>query len=130
MEQVLEHTQNPVDTLISVKAYCKPDTILRITVPNVARYGYNDKLWVGFPFNGRTIHIMSPFEHLQGFNPKSLEIILNRAGLVRDNSIRNLLTKPLYSLRYLTGRILPSVGPTVAVVHFNNDQSKVSSVAT
>ena len=125
LEQVLEHTQCPLEILTSLRAYCRPQTILRVAVPNIARYRGNGDMWSGFPFNGK-IHIMSPYEHLQGFNPVSLRVVLARAGLTTDCGVVLWVTNPVFLIRSLAGYLFSPLQQTLAFVRFIEDHGRVS----
>lgn len=121
LEQVLEHTQKPIEILKSLQAFCHSHTVLRISVPNVGPLKTRKDIWDDFPFNGKSMHIMSPYEHLQGFSPFSFTTALKMSGLVRKSCWRSLTTHPVYELRHLVGRLLPSVQQTLAIVRFRNE---------
>lgn len=69
---VIEHLENPIDTIKSVKRVLKEDGILVIAVPNTDSLGfkYGQNFW---------FHLDSP-RHLMLFNKKSLKYLLNNAG--------------------------------------------------
>ena len=96
LEQVLEHILDPVSDLRALKHYCHADTVLRISVPDVARLG--KRLWDGFPFNGRTMHVLSPYEHLHGFRQSSLQAMMKAVGLEPCADWRLTLCLPRYAL--------------------------------
>jgi hypothetical protein len=97
LEQVLEHIPDPVRDLNALKQHCHAYTVLRITVPDVARLG--KRLWDGFPFNGITMHILSPYEHLHGFRQLSFQALLKAAGLEPCADWRLALCLPRYALK-------------------------------
>lgn len=70
-----------------------------------------------FPFDGEHVHILSPFEHLQGVTPRSLRAQLHRVGLIDDLSLATWLTHPAHLVRGLLGRRLPRLATTAALVH-------------
>ena len=116
LEQVLEHVPNPLETLLGLKRFCNPDTILRISVPDVERQA--DKLWQGFPFDGKTMHLLSPYEHLHGFRRSSLMSLLREAGLYECSSWRLRLGLTRYALeRCSTGMGFP-FGRTTTLARF------------
>lgn len=94
LEQVLEHVPDPASSLCGLREYCHDNTVLRISVPDVARLGA--ALWQGFPFDGRVMHMLSPFEHLHGFQRSSLFALLDRAGLQACSGFRLFRTCPRY----------------------------------
>ena len=97
LEQVLEHIPDPVRDLRALKQYCHAGPVLRISVPDVARLG--KRLWDGFPFNGRTMHVLSPYEHLHGFRQSSLQALLKTVGLEPCADWRLPLCLPRYALQ-------------------------------
>lgn len=117
LDQVLEHTQQPLDALCALKRLCSDRTLVRITVPDVLRHRGKADMWEGFPFSGR-MHIMSPYEHLQGFNPVSLRLLLAQAGLKEVRGWSIVLGWPLDQLRRLAGTIVPAARRTHALARF------------
>jgi hypothetical protein len=79
IEQVLEHLTDPVGEMRRLKEFCTKNTVIRITVPNFSKFATKQDPWVDFPYAGR-MHILSPYEHLQGFSARSLQTVLLRAG--------------------------------------------------
>lgn len=118
MEQVLEHTQDPLSVMRSLRRFSYPHTIIRISVPNLTRPGTKGD-WENFPFDGKTVHIMAPYEHLQGFTPSSLWKAIKLAGLSHYGGWRFWTTHPVYSIRRIVGRLLPLVRQTRAFVRFS-----------
>lgn len=86
VEQVLEHVPDPLALLQSIKRLCQAHTIVRITVPNIARPPEGSTIWRDWPFDGRRTHTMAPFEHLHGFTPRSVELLAVRAGFAPMSS--------------------------------------------
>lgn len=117
--QVLEHTQNPLAILQGLKVFCYDYSMIHITVPNIDRYA--KKLWTGFPFDGRCMHILSPYEHLQGFNPDSLNHLLMSAGMKRINHVKVWYTHSEYALRLVFGKFIPRFRKTMALAKFSDD---------
>lgn len=115
LEQVLEHVQEPLEVLNGLASYLKPDSLLRITVPDISRIS-PDLLLRDFPFDGQRMHILSPYEHLHGFNPVSLRRLLARAGLRAEFGIRAWRTHPVQTVRMLSGPWLPRLATTHALV--------------
>ena len=96
LEQVLEHVPDPAATLRDLRRYCHQRSVLRISVPDVQRLG--PKLWRGFPFDGKSVHILSPYEHLHGFRRSSLLALLRGIGMHPCADWRLLFCLPRYSL--------------------------------
>jgi hypothetical protein len=112
LEQVLEHVPEPFETLTTVKAYCGTHTLIRITVPNILRDPSGARIWETWPFDGKTPHVLAPFEHLHGFTPASLRHLCVRAGYRPVPAVRILQTHPLNLLRQWVGFAWPSLGTT------------------
>lgn len=119
LEQVLEHIPDPVSDLRALKQYCHADTVLRISVPDVARLG--KKLWDGFPFNGRTMHALSPYEHLHGFRQSSLQALLKKVGLEPCADWRLLFSLPRYALERWAITLGSPFGRTTVLARFRRN---------
>lgn len=116
LEQVLEHIPDPLAALASIRKFCSSDTVLRITVPNILRCPEGAALWDEWPFNGHRPHTMAPFEHLHGFTPSSLYVLLDRSGFRHLPALDLAVQYPGLVLRNLAGRFLPQLGQTLALV--------------
>jgi 2-polyprenyl-3-methyl-5-hydroxy-6-metoxy-1,4-benzoquinol methylase len=117
LEQVLEHVPDPMEILQIILAFCTADTVLRIRVPNILRPPEGTKVWVDWPYDGKRVHAMAPFEHLHGFTPDSLRCLLERSGF-RFLAARTLLGNyPATVLRQFIGRWVPRVAQTLALVN-------------
>lgn len=117
LEQVLEHVPDPKAELRALKPFCHPDTVLRISVPDVERLG--DKLWQGFPFDGKAMHILSPYEHLHGFKRSSLKALLREAGLRECTDWRLAFNLPCYALERYAIKLGFPFGRTTTLVRFD-----------
>lgn len=107
LEQVLEHVPDPVQILQIILAFCKANTVLRIRVPNILRPPEGTKVWADWPYDGKRVHAMAPFEHLHGFTPDSLRCLLERSGF-RFLSANTLLGNyPATLLRQFIGQWVP-----------------------
>lgn len=112
LEQVLEHTSDPLATLNEIKDYCTHGTVVRVTVPNVLRAPEGKNLWANWPFDGKSPHVLAPFEHLHGFTPRSLSILVRRAGFVPIPASQLIHHHPILAVRRLLSTVMPSVGAT------------------
>ena len=112
LEQVLEHISDPFMALNELRSYCKKNTIIRVTVPNLLRNPDKFKVWETWPFDGKSVHFLAPFEHLHGFTPRSLDKLLSRANYKRINSIYELRNEPLNYLRSLAANFIPIADST------------------
>lgn len=125
LEQVLEHTQEPYEILKGLVPFLKYDSVVRITTPNL-RLSKHKNLWKDFPFSGASMHLLSPYEHLQGFNGRSLKMLLNRANLSQVNSVKAWKTHPALMTRYFFGKVFPGIATTFALVSLSSDSKYLS----
>lgn len=88
MDQVLEHVNDPVQTLKDVSKILKKDGILILSIPNAN--GWGAKL-----FGKRWINWHAPY-HLNFFTKRSLNIIAEEAGLKIDRTITITSSEWLY----------------------------------
>ncbi len=116
LEQVLEHLPDPVSSLRGLREYCHDQTVLRISVPDVARLG--TALWRGYPFDGKAMHMLSPFEHLHGFQRSSLLALIDRAGLRPCSGLRLLRSCPRYVAERAAIALGSPYGRTTALAQF------------
>jgi len=116
LEQVLEHVPAPLETLEQIKTYSSPDTILRISVPNILRTPEGASIWEEWPYDGKRVHAMAPFEHLHGFTPDSLLHVVRRAGFEPVGATRLIWRYPASVLRSWAGRWIPVLGQTFLIV--------------
>ena len=72
MFHVLEHVENPLETLAAVRRILKPEGKLLVEVPNAGS-------WYAGLFGGDWFHLDVP-RHLYHFSPSSLRLMLQRAG--------------------------------------------------
>lgn len=98
LEQVLEHIPDPIIFMKSIKKYMNSNSILRISVPNLEIYD-NKKLWDEWPYNYKNIHIMSPYEHLHGFNQDSLLKLVSVSGYKPISTKKMIKYSLLFTLR-------------------------------
>ena len=112
IEQVLEHLSDPVGEMRRLKEFCTKNTVIRITVPNFSKFAAKQDPWVDFPYAGR-MHILSPYEHLQGFSARSLQMVLLRAGY-KEISLARLIQARAGRViaRRLAGTCSPSLKET------------------
>lgn len=118
LEQVLEHVPHPVETLRELRRIGAQNCIIRISVPDV-HSGTAPGFWDSFPYDGRQ-HILSPYEHLQGFNYASLHQAIARAG-IKEIDIFSLLRADLrHGSRRFLASIIPSLKSTTLFGRFAN----------
>lgn len=116
LEQVLEHVPDPEETLRTITAFCTPDTVLRIRVPNILRPPEGSRVWADWPYDGKRVHAMAPFEHLHGFTPDSLRKILAGAGFMPLAKLNMAWCYPLESARWWLGKWIPRLDQTFLIV--------------
>ncbi|WP_375571403.1 class I SAM-dependent methyltransferase [Ahrensia marina] len=115
VEQVLEHLSRPFDVLTGLKKLINPHGLIIVRVPNVAKEEILRPIWETWPFDGTSPHVMAPFEHIQGYTPRSLEALVNRAGFEALPLFKLALYMPKHVLHRLASHIHPSVGQTQIV---------------
>lgn len=116
LEQVLEHVPDPLGSLLAIRELCHSHTVLRIAVPNLLRADEGPQLWSEWPFNGRSPHFLAPFEHLHGFTPRSLDLLLARAGFKSARPGAEWLWNPRNRVRSMVALMLPGLGSTLRYV--------------
>jgi hypothetical protein len=98
--------------LESVGRLCQPHTVVRITVPNINRPAEGAALWRDWPFDGRRMHTMAPFEHLHGFTPRSVELLAVRAGFSPMSGWSLWPDYGVYAARRIFGALATIAGQT------------------
>ena len=116
LEQVLEHIQHPAEALRRLRKYCHEHTILRITVPNILRAPERGALWETWPFNGEKPHTLAPFEHLHGFTPRSLRVLVERSGFMQVPLPMLLSGHAELTVRQFFGALIPRLGKTMVLI--------------
>lgn len=116
LEQVLEHVPAPVDVLNSLRPFAHPDTVVRLSVPDVDRH--SKEMCSDFPFNGQRMHILSPFEHLNGFCACSFGRMLDRAGMETIGIREAIHASPTHAVKHLLKSIGLPWSRTTALVRF------------
>ena len=116
LEQVLEHVPDPLKTLIDLHKFCNSRTVIRVAVPNILRAPEGKHIWTTWPYDGKSPHILAPFEHLHGFTPNSLDHLLKRAGLKNITLIAEAKCTRVNLIRRMIGRVLPTMNSTLRYV--------------
>lgn len=116
LEQVLEHVPCPSDTLTLLRRHCHAGTVLRITVPNAWREAQAGPLWDRWPWDGRSVHVLAPFEHLHGFSSQSLDALLQRCGYRPAPARGAWRHYPANEVRRRLGATWPALSSTLRVV--------------
>lgn len=120
LEQVLEHVPDPVGLMRRIRTHATPETILRISVPDVARHAGD--LAADFPFDGERMHILSPFEHLSGFCQASFLKMLERSGLAPLSVGETAICCPSYSVKRLMAGVGLPWGRTAVLARYTCTQ--------
>lgn len=118
LEQVLEHVPHPIETLRGLRNLAAPGGIIRMSVPDV-RGGYDPSFWEAFPYGGRK-HILSPYEHLQGFNQMSLREAMGRADLEEIGWTRLLCADFRLGARRMLAPFAPYLRSTTLFARFSD----------
>lgn len=124
LEQVLEHVPDPFKTLTQLRGHCNSCTVIRITVPNILRDPDGLKIWSTWPFDGRAVHLLSPFEHLHAFTPSSLDQLLMRAGYRNINYLNEINNASINFIRRYIGKIRPTLNSTLRYVQLSHDYTE------
>ncbi len=78
MDQVMEHVQNPVEVLQGISQVLKPGGMAILSVPNACGWGARI-------FGRRWINWHAPY-HMQFYSTRSMQIVLEKVGLVLDRT--------------------------------------------
>ena len=118
LEQVLEHIVNPEYVLKELIKVSKSNSIFRIRVPNINRSREGKNFYKEWPYNGKNMHTLSPYEHIHGFTQKSLFKLCKNAGLTINWKFI-LFNKPFLFIRILLGTFIKPL--SVTEIYFRND---------
>jgi hypothetical protein len=116
LEQVLEHVPDPLKTLSELHEFCDSHTVIRVAVPNILRAPEGKQIWTTWPYDGKSPHILAPFEHLHGFTPNSLDHLLLRAGFKNITLKSEAKCTRINLIRRIIGRALPRLNSTLRYV--------------
>jgi len=121
VNQVLEHVKNLDKTLDEIKMFCKKETIIKISVPNVLRprEKYIKKFYTEWPYNNKSLHTMSPYEHLHGFTAKSLKKLFLRKNFSIKHSFKILFFFNHFYIRQYLNNLIPVLSTTEMIFKFN-----------
>ena len=86
-EQVLEHVGDPVAVLETFRRLSGLSAAIRIAVPNTSILLRSGEGLQSFPFDGERPHLLSPYEHLHGFTPRSFNWMIRSVGLRKSLSV-------------------------------------------
>lgn len=83
VEEVLEHIAEPLETLSYLKQSLKPEGVIKITVPNGCDIKKRLRImdWTAPKYSRRSLNAVSPLEHINCFNRRSLIRMADSAGL-------------------------------------------------
>ena len=117
LDNVLEHLPNPESKLLELKKYCSKDTLIYINVPNLLRAHEGKNIWKNWPYRKKSmVHTMAPFEHLSGFTPKSLEILLYKCKFFEVSNLVNLIFSPNLFFKKIILNLFNLGGSTIKIV--------------
>ena len=108
----MKHVKDPYDLLLGIFDLMKKNSILILTVPNINRAKEGDKIWIEWPYNGKNAHTLAPYQHLHGFNQRSLQKLIKRSGFKNMITKELLLSDPLHFMRLCIGVMLPRLSTT------------------
>jgi SAM-dependent methyltransferase len=113
LNQVLEHAKDPLKLMKHLKIFCKKNTLIYVSVPNLNRTKEGKSLISEWPSNARlNHHTMAPFQHLHGFNTLSLLKLIKSAGFKIDFNPRLIIYFSNYLLRVYLGLIFKKISTT------------------
>jgi hypothetical protein len=115
LNQVLEHVSRPLEVLKGLAGFSHKNTLVYIAVPNINKGQIKKNLWLDWPYKNGQTHIMSPFEHLNGFSPKSLEKAINLAGFRPLSFFKYLVFSPRFAIINILYK-LGGIGGTTRVL--------------
>lgn len=92
-EQVIEHVPEPVETIKHLMTSLKPGGLLKISVPNAKNVKSILKSidWNAAIDSDRSLKVISPLEHINGFTRKSILKLAQECGLELAPEVRKLL---------------------------------------
>ena len=102
LRDVVEHLPNPYDILVEIKRLLSPEGILLIVTPNEDGLPSQLRLRLGAKRN--KVATVPPPHHLHGFTPRTLRLILGRAGF----DIAQIETTTPVDPRYVTSNNMRS----------------------
>jgi len=113
INQVLEHLKSPLDALNTIHSICHDKTMVYVSVPNINRSKEKDRLFNSWPYDEKFgHHTLSPFQHLQGFNTKSLILLMSNADFEVSKSIKTALNMNINFIRIFFGLFLKKISTT------------------
>ena len=117
LDNVLEHLPDPSLALSEIHNYCNKNTIIYVSVPNILRAHEGKAIWDLWPYKKDTmIHTMAPFEHLSGFTPKSLDLLLKKCSYSNISQIDNFIFSPLIFLKKIILNLFSLGGSTIRII--------------
>ena len=119
LDNVLEHLPDPKRALLEIRKYCNTNTIVYISVPNMLRTHEGRKIWDLWPYKkgSKVVHSMAPFEHLVGFTPKSLDLLLKKCSYSNISQIDNFIFSPLIFLKKIILNLFSLGGSTIRIIN-------------
>ena len=113
INQVLEHLKDPLNIMNNIHSICHNKTIIYISVPNINRCKEKSRLLNSWPYDEEFgHHTLAPFQHLQGFNTKSLILLMRNSNFEVSKSIKTLLHANIDIFRILIGLFFKKISTT------------------
>ena len=117
LDNVLEHLPDPKLALLEIHKYCNKNTIIYVSVPNILRAHEGKDIWDLWPYKKDTmVHTMAPFEHLSGFTPKSLDLLLKKCSYSNISQIDNFIFSPLIFIKKIILNLFSLGGSTMRII--------------
>ena len=110
MDQVLEHTTNPIKNIQGISEILKKDGVLIVTIPN--SNGWGCKI-----FGNRWINWHAPY-HLHHFSKKSIYTLAKKANL-EVKIIKTITSSEWLHYQWLSLVVFPKMGQSSAFWSFN-----------
>jgi SAM-dependent methyltransferase len=116
INQVLEHTKDPLFVMKNIKVLCHSKTIIYVSVPNFNRSKEGGKFFSSWPYDVRfNHHTIAPFQHLHCFNTLSLLKLMKNSGFKIKLNFKTVFNFNILILRVFLGLILKKVSTTEIV---------------
>ena len=116
LDNVLEHLPDPKDKMLEIRKYCDNNTLIYISVPNILRAHEGKEIWNVWPYKNKRVHTMAPYEHLSGFTPKSLDILLSNCSYTNTSFLNNLIFSPTIFIKKIILNLFRLGGSTMRIV--------------
>jgi len=116
LDNVLEHLPDPKNAILEIRKFCNKNTLIYLSVPNIIRAHEGKEIWNVWPYKNKRVHTMAPFEHLSGFSPKSLDILLKKCMFKNISIIEEFIFSPTSFFKKIILNIFRLGGSTIRIV--------------